>query len=303
MRTRITVTLAVVAAAVVTFFLVAGAAGVFRGSPGGADSEDGASAAGVAAPAAASAAPGAGSVAAGNDSGTDLGQAGTVAARDVVRTAQVRVTADDPIAAATRAEAITRAAGGRVEQDTRDTSAHLVLRVPADRLDATLAQVAGLGRQTSSEVQGDDVTAQTADLGARVEALQTSVDRLRTLLTTSGNLGDLLSVETQLTQRQAELESLQAQQRTLTDQVALATVTLDLVPPAVAAARSEPTGFGGAVAGGWHGFTVVVQYLLAALGYALPFLLLGAVVVTAVVVVRRRRRSPPTPSDPTPSTS
>src|SRR5205823_6107705 len=114
-----------------------------------------------------------------------------------------------PSAAADRADAIATAAGGRVDQDTRSGTAHVVLRVPANRLDATLAQLAALGDETARQVQGDDVTAQTADIGARVQALQTSVDRLRTLVATSGSLADLLAVETQLTGRQAELESLQ----------------------------------------------------------------------------------------------
>ena len=239
------------------------------------------------------------SAAPGNGSTSDLGKAGDVAPRDVVRTAQLAVTAHDPSSAADRATAITAAAGGRVDADNRDTSAHLVLRVPAARLEPTLAQLAALGKETSRQVQGDDVTAQTADLGARVQALQTSVSRLQTLIANSGSLSDLLSVETQLSQRQAELESLQAQQRALADQVALATITVDLVAPDVAATKagSGPTGFGGAVAGGWHGFTVALRYLLAGLGYALPFLVLVAAAVAVPVFVVRRRRARVTHSE------
>lgn len=298
------VALGVAGALVVAFFLVAGALGLFRNSGGsieGSSSSAGGSADSGVAQSAPSAATAPAGTAAQSNSETDLGKAGATAERDIVRTAQLSVTADDPTDAAQQAGTIATAAGGRVEQDNRDGSAHLVLRVPANRLDATLTQLAALGDLTAQQVDGDDVTAQTADLGARVKALQTSVDRLQTLISSSGNLANLLQVETQLTSRQAELESLQAQQRALADQVSLATITVDFVEPAVAAAKSEPTGFGGAVAGGWHGFTVTVRFVLAGLGYALPFLLLAAA-VGAVAILVRRRRTRPTAVD-TPSTS
>lgn len=296
--------LGVAGALVVAFFLVAGAVGLFRNggsSGGGSSSSAGGSADYGAVQSAPSAAAAPGDTAAQSTSETDLGRAGATTERDVVRTAQLAVTVDDPTAAAQQAGAIATAAGGRVGQDNRDGSAHLVLRVPANRLDATISRLSALGDLTSQQVEGDDVTAQTVDLGARVKALQTSVDRLQTLISSSGNLANLLQVETQLTQRQADLESLQAQQRALADQVSLATVTVDFVEPAAVAASSEPTGFGGAVAGGWHGFTVAVRFVLAGLGYTLPFLLLAAA-VGALVVLVRRRRTRPTPVD-TPSTS
>ena len=73
------------------------------------------------------------------------------------------------------------------------------------------------------------------DLDARIKALQTSVDRMTQLLAQATRIEDLLAIETQLSQRQAELDSLKAQ-RTWLELLFLSTTTMtstgltDVVP-------------------------------------------------------------------------
>lgn len=238
---------------------------------------------------------------AGVDAGTGTGTGTTAAVtRARVRTAAIAVQTPDPDAAADLATDIADAAGGRVDQDVRTTSAHLVLRVPAPALDGTLGKLRSLGIEKSRTVTGDDVTGEQADVGARTAALQTSVTRLSDLLSRSGNLSDLLQLEQQLTQRQSDLESMQAQQRALADQVALAQITLDLSRPAATAhpAKSGPTGFGGAVSGGWRGALLVLRYLVATLGYSWPVLLIAAAAFGGLRWQRKRKRRRPPPAGP-----
>ena len=95
-------------------------------------------------------------------------------------------------------------------------------------LSGLMDKVVALGHENSRTDHGDDVTAQVADVGARVRELQISVGRLQDFLRHSGSIGDLVSLESQLTQRQSELDSTLSQQRALADQVDLATLTVDL---------------------------------------------------------------------------
>ncbi|EUA93938.1 hypothetical protein I551_8810 [Mycobacterium ulcerans str. Harvey] len=53
---------------------------------------------------------------------------------------------------------------------------------PADKLDGVLADAKNLGEVESMSIGHTDVTSQRVDLDARIEALQTSVNRLRELM-------------------------------------------------------------------------------------------------------------------------
>jgi len=58
-----------------------------------------------------------------------------------------------------------------------------------------LADAKKLGTVESMSIRHTDVTSQRVDLDARVEALQTSVNRLLELMGRAGNVADLLAAE------------------------------------------------------------------------------------------------------------
>ncbi len=222
--------------------------------------------------------------------------------RDIVRTATVELQTKQVDHAADLVVRIADTAGGRIDGDNRATSnrlrtAQIVARVPPAALDAVIRQVDGLGEETSRNVRGQDMTATKVDLDARTSALATSVTRLQQLMAHSGTIGDLVALESQLTQRESDLESMQAQRRALTDQVALATLTVDVTAPAASPPSRPapgPTGFGAAFVAGWHAVVIAFRWLLAGLGYLLAVLApLGAGALAVVQIRRRRRRRAP----------
>lgn len=93
---------------------------------------------------------------------------------------------------------------------------------------------------------------------------------------------------TEISQRQADLESLQARQRSLARQTAFATVTLRI--DGGAPAKRRPHGFTGGMAAGWRAFTTFIGGLALVLGWALPFLTIAALISLPVYGLRRRRR-------------
>jgi PIN domain nuclease of toxin-antitoxin system len=224
--------------------------------------------------------------------------------RQIVRTATLDVTVPDVDRAARDALAATSKAGGRADVDDRSSDrggrhAHLVLRVPNAALSGLMDKVVALGHENSRTDHGDDVTAQVADVNARVLELQISVGRLQDYLRHSGSISELVALESQLTQRQSELESTQSQQRALADQVDLATLTVDLstVSPVVRASTG-PAGFGSALLASLHALLLSGRVALALLGYLIPFLPVAA--VAGFVVLRYRNRPRPVVAEPTP---
>ena len=81
-------------------------------------------------------------------------------------------------------------------------------------------------------------------------ALTASVDRLQQLLATATSISDLIAIESELTTRQAELDSLTQQRDWIVDQVDYSTLTLDLVTEDVAP-DPAPDDFWSGLAAGW----------------------------------------------------
>jgi uncharacterized protein DUF4349 len=225
---------------------------------------------------------------------------------DVV-TATMSVTTRQVDTAADRVAALASANGGRVDGDERSAgdgvrTASVTVRLPPARLLTVMTAVDRLGKETGRTLNRDDVTTSKADVDARASALATSVTRLQHLLSTAGGVGTLLQVEKVLTSRQGDLDSLRARQRTLTDEIALSTLTVTLSATAKPV-KAPPhhhfhaTGFGAAVGTSIHGLGVAITVAVAAVGYALPFAVLAVLVAGVALFLRRRRRHrPPTPA-------
>jgi Domain of unknown function (DUF4349) len=216
----------------------------------------------------------------------------------LIRTAELTVAVDDVPAEAAAAGAAARAAGGAVAGDDRSGSgagahATVVLKVPPEKMDAMLDQLGRLGREQSRSSSTQDVTQDVADVDARVASMQASIARVRAILSRAERIGDVVSVEGELSRRTTELESLQARQRALAGQVNYATITLQLTANRAAAPASPPDrgGFAGGLSNGWRAFTATLDWVFTALGAVLPFLLLALPAAVAWVVLRRRRLS------------
>ncbi len=224
----------------------------------------------------------------------------------LIRTAELTVVVDDVPAEAAAAGAAARAAGGAVAGDDRsgsgaDAHATLVLKVPPEKMDAMLDQLGRLGHEQSRSSSTQDVTQDVADVDARVASMQASIARVRAILSRADRIGDVVSVEGELSRRTTELESLQARQRALAGQVNYATITLQLKADRAAApaAPADRGGFAGGLRDGWHAFTAALGWVLTAVGAVLPFLLLAVPVAVAWAALRRRRLTA-APSAPAP---
>lgn len=227
-------------------------------------------------------------------------ESGTVASADrqVITTGYVTVTVSKPLDAATEATRITEQAGGRVDGRSEyapvngnQGSATLTLRIPASALTATLDKLKALGAVQEVSLNASDVTMETQDLDARITALRASVDRLLGLLATASDTDTLIKLETAISDRQGELESLESQQRYYADQVSMSTVTLNLVSEFTAPA-AEPDSFLSGIVAGWNAFVGFFAGLLVVLGVLLPWLIFAGIVTFLVIFfVRRAKRN------------
>lgn len=229
----------------------------------------------------------------------------STADRQVIVTGWVTVTVEEPRDAATEAIRIAESIGGRVDSRTEYApidgdkgSATLTLRLPAESLTATIDKLTALGEVQEISLNSSDVTMATQDLDARITALSASVDRLLVLLATAQDTDTLIQLETAISDRQAQLESLISERRYYSDQVALSTVTLNLVSVADAPVKQPDTFVSGLIAG-WNAFVAFFQGLLVVVGVLVPWIVLAALITAIVLwlIKRRQSRTDQTPTD------
>lgn len=173
-------------------------------------------------------------------------------------------------------------------------SATITARVPASSLDDFIAAVSEIGVVESSSRQASDVTQQSVDLDARIAALTASVTRLKELLAQAATVADLVAVETELANRQAELDSLVSQRTYLDGQVAMSTVTISLLPT-VAIGGWQAPGFLAGLQNGISALVASVGVAITAAGFVLPFIAIAALIAIPVIwlLIRRSRRRQP----------
>jgi hypothetical protein len=215
--------------------------------------------------------------------------------RSLVITGSLYITVEDPLAAADKAASIVQSAGGRVDarneiapQAHDGGSAKLTLRIPADSLDKAVNDLRALGKVDSFVTQARDVTTEVTDLDAKISTLRASTDRIQGLLADAKSITDIITLENELASRQAELQSLEAQQRGLHDQVSMSTIDLSLTTVPVV---NSPHNFWDGLASGWHGLVAFISVALVVIGVLLPWAVLAGVITVAVIALVRARRS------------
>jgi hypothetical protein len=233
--------------------------------------------------------------------------------RSIVYTATIAIAVKDVVRAADEAASIATGAGGQVGGDKRTldgdrSEAQLILRVPADKFATTLTELAKrLGTEESRGVQTQDVTETIIDLDARLATQRASVDRVRALLAKAQTIGEVVSVESELTRREADLASLEQRKDKLAGLVSLSTITVSLHGPAAPApaADSPDTGFLAGLRSGWSAFGGSIKVVLTVAGWLLPWAIAIGVPLWLVLYLLRRRRRPtltPAPATLTPAT-
>jgi hypothetical protein len=236
----------------------------------------------------------------------ELGEGGASDGRAVVRNASIELVVDDGAAAIAAVEARAVEFGGSVASATRSrdedgtVSGSLLLRVPAEQLDALVDALDELARAAPfRSIDELDVTMQLSDLEAQLRNLRAFEDELRTLLTEvrerDGTVEGLVAISDSLRQVRTEIDLIEARRIQLADRVELSTVhvfvrqarsttpvigTWDL-PAVVRDALAATVRLGQLAVEGVVWFALTIAPALAGLG----------VIGWAVRSVRRRRRA------------
>ncbi|MGH3024732.1 MAG: DUF4349 domain-containing protein [Gaiellaceae bacterium] len=217
----------------------------------------------------------------------------------IVQTASLSLSVprDDFQETVNRARSIAAGLGGFVVSSSASQGAErrlvagtLVLRVPEGAYAQAIERLSDLGRIEAREETGQDVSGEVVDLEARTRHLEAVERQLLGLLEEADTVAAALAVQSELNGVQLELERARGRLRHLDDQVAYATISLDVSERAPAPA-GEGGGWG--IVDAWstaaHGFVTVVGWMLVAAATIAPVVLLLLLLYVAARLVARRR--------------
>jgi hypothetical protein len=169
----------------------------------------------------------------------------------------------------------------------------LTLRIPAKRFDDAMLALRDIGVVQAQSITGKDVTAQFIDLQARLQNAIGQRTVLRDLMAQATTIQETITVQNRLSRVELQVEQIQGQLNFIEDQVAEATVRVELhEKDATQTAQTDEVknpSLGSAWDRSIQGFLNVVSAVVIGLGYLLPLGVLGLGVWLITVAVRRRR--------------
>lgn len=176
-------------------------------------------------------------------------------------------------------------------------SARMVLRIPAEKLEAFLGDVGDLINVTSQSTNSDNVTTQYYDIQSRIEVLKSEKAAYEEMLKQSDEVEHLLKIKDRLYNVIEEIESYETQLRLYDNKVAYSTVTLNLeevveYTPVVTPKDTFSTRVSNAFSESWRDFASGCQNFAVWFVYALPTILVLAVIFGgsfAIVFISIRR--------------
>lgn len=105
----------------------------------------------------------------------------------------------------------------------------IVVRVPREKFEITLAAVAKAGDVLHRDIQAQDVTEEVVDLEIRIKNAHAMQDRLKALLQKAA-VKEAIEIEKELNRVTQELELLEGKIKVLKDKIAYSTITVAFEP-------------------------------------------------------------------------
>ncbi len=190
----------------------------------------------------------------------------------------------------TRIEELVKKSNGYISREysydyTEEKRYDMTVRIPADKFDVFVNGLSGMiVKLDNKDIQVRDVTEEYVDIESRIKTKKDLLNRYTELLKQAKTVAEMMDVEREIGNIQAELESLQGRINVLKNQVSYSTLSISFYEK-----RSSEFGFfkkiGKAFDSGWNGllwFFVGVIYLWPL------WLFLGIIAWVIVRIIRKK---------------
>ncbi len=171
---------------------------------------------------------------------------------------------------------------------SNNRNASMTIRIPAEKLDDFLSEVAENSNVISRNDSVTDVTLQYVDMESHKKVLIAEQDRLLELMEQVESIEDIITLENRLSEVRYQIESMEAQLRTYDNQISYSTIYLNIdevtkLTPVKEQTTWEKisTGFVESLYGVGTGIlNLIIRFII-----NLPYLVVWAIVIFVIVLI------------------
>ena len=171
---------------------------------------------------------------------------------------------------------------------SNNRNASMTIRIPAEKLDDFLSEVAESSNVISRNDSVTDVTLQYVDMESHKKVLLAEQDRLLELMEQVETIEDIITLESRLSDVRYQIESMESQLRTYDNQISYSTIYLNInevtkLTPVKEQSTWEKisTGFVESLYGVGRGIlNFIIRFII-----SLPYLVVWAVVILIIVLI------------------
>lgn len=171
---------------------------------------------------------------------------------------------------------------------SNNRNASMTIRIPAEKLDDFLSEVAESSNVISRNDSVTDITLQYVDMESHKKALLAEQDRLLELMEQVETIEDIITLESRLSEVRYQIESMESQLRTYDNQVSYSTIYLNInevtkLTPVKEQSTWEKisTGFVESLYGVGTGIlNFIIRFII-----NLPYLVVWAIVIFVIVLI------------------
>lgn len=170
----------------------------------------------------------------------DSAMSAQAAEHKIIRNGEMSIETDAPSEGQRKIAAIAEKHGGfvviseskqneAVSQTVASTVVNVVVRVPAQKFEATIEEIRAVGGRVLYEKRtGQDVTEEYIDLEARIRTKKALESQFLEIMKQARKISDAMEVQSQLADVRTEIERLEGRRRFLENQSALSTINITL---------------------------------------------------------------------------
>lgn len=176
------------------------------------------------------------------------------------------------------------------DSSSKMQNAKYTIRIPSELADAYVSKLSSFCNISSSSLTTEDVTDSYYGIQAHMESLIIQERKLTEMLNAANNLQDMIVLDDKLTAVRSEINALNYQLQNLDKSVdySFVYITLKEVREYEKEEKTYWQKFGASISGSWDNFVNVLGFLLIALVWLFPFLLLFGLIFLVIFLILKK---------------
>jgi hypothetical protein len=172
----------------------------------------------------------------------------------------------------------------------RNTNGTISFRVPNSRFEMTVQKLSELGKVTSNNISGDDVSGEVVDLESNLRNKRAEEKQYLIIMERAKRISDVITVTNELTRVRGEIDQIQGRLKYLKSAVSLSTINVELFEKIKQSKPNENNGLGKVFMNAIGSLVDSLKSLASVLIWILVFSPFWAIPIIVWLIIRHRNR-------------